>query len=196
MLEVDRQFFSDSNPYEDAPQYIGHNATISAPHMHAYALEVLEDKLVSGAHVLDVGSGSGYLAACIAMMVGPTGKVTGIDHINELVEDSIKNVLKWDPDQIRSGHIHLISGDGRQGYAKDAPYDAIHVGAAADGIPDALIEQLKPGGRMIIPVGPPGGTQYFTQIDKEANGNIKQKELMGVMYVPLTDKSVQVGRKW
>jgi protein-L-isoaspartate(D-aspartate) O-methyltransferase len=69
MLEVDRKFFTDNNPYEDAPQYIGHNATISAPHMHAYALEVLEEKLVSGANVLDVGSGSGYLAACMAMMV-------------------------------------------------------------------------------------------------------------------------------
>lgn len=69
MLDVDRGYFSRYNPYEDSPQSIGHNATISAPHMHAYALEVLEPKLTKGAKVLDVGSGSGYLAACFSVMV-------------------------------------------------------------------------------------------------------------------------------
>ena len=194
MREVDRCFFSPERPYEDAPQPIGHHATISAPHMHAYALEVLEEKLEKGAKVLDVGSGSGYLAACFAVMVGSTGKVTGIDHIKGLVDDSIENVNKWDPQQIKSGHIELITGDGRQGYSKNAPYDAIHVGAAADGIPNALYEQLAPGGRMIVPVGPEGGTQFFTQVDKDEAGNISKRELMSVMYVPLTDKSKQIGR--
>ena len=69
MLEVDRKFFAPSDSYADSPQSIGFGATISAPHMHAYALEVLHDKLKKGAKVLDVGSGTGYLTACFAAMV-------------------------------------------------------------------------------------------------------------------------------
>lgn len=81
MLAVDRGDFCSVAPYADTPQSIGHNATISAPHMHAHALELLRDQLHPGARVLDVGSGSGYLAACMALMVGPTGHVVGIEHI-------------------------------------------------------------------------------------------------------------------
>jgi len=194
MLAVDRGFFSPHHPYQDSPQPIGHNATISAPHMHAYALEALAPKLHAGANVLDVGSGSGYLTACLAMMVGPSGRVTGIDHIKGLVEDSRVNVNNWDPEKHRCGRIELETADGRVGYAKNAPYDAIHVGAAAERISEELLGQLKPGGRMIIPVGPEGGTQYFTQVDKDLDGRTHIRELMGVMYVPLTDRSKQLGR--
>uniref|UniRef100_A0A3Q2W7C1 RNA pseudouridine synthase domain containing 2 n=1 Tax=Haplochromis burtoni TaxID=8153 RepID=A0A3Q2W7C1_HAPBU len=112
MLATDRGLYSRDYPYADSPQSIGYRATISAPHMHAHALELLSDKLTEGASALDVGSGSGYLTACFARMTGPTGRVVGIEHIDELVQMSIKNVQADDPELLSSGRIKLV-GDGR-----------------------------------------------------------------------------------
>nr|ADX35909.1 GH18536p [Drosophila melanogaster] len=86
-----------------------------------------------------------------------------------------------------SGQLLIVEGDGRKGYPPNAPYNAIHVGAAAPDTPTELINQLASGGRLIVPVGPDGGSQYMQQYDKDANGKVEMTRLMGVMYVPLTD---------
>ncbi|CAH1404387.1 unnamed protein product [Nezara viridula] len=135
MAQVDRANYVSHNPYMDVPQGIGYGVTISAPHMHAHALELLREKLVDGAKALDVGSGSGYLTACMALMVGPSGLAVGIDHIKELVDSSRSNIKADHPELIESNRLKLIVGDGRLGSPEDAPFDAIHVGAASPDLP-------------------------------------------------------------
>jgi protein-L-isoaspartate(D-aspartate) O-methyltransferase len=201
MRAVDRgQYVPDPDfSYIDSPAPLGYGATISAPHMHAYALELLKDHLHPGAAVLDVGSGSGYLAAVFAAIVGrgegeTAGKVVGIDHIPQLVATSIENGKK-DPATaalLDSGVLELVVGDGWAGWPAAAPYDAIHVGAAAVRVPAALVEQLRPGGRMVVPVGPEGAEQKLAVVDKAENGSVNRFDAMGVVYVPLTNRERQL----
>ncbi|KAG0699545.1 protein-L-isoaspartate O-methyltransferase [Suillus ampliporus] len=191
MTNVDRANYvmRKSDAYEDSPQPIGHGATISAPHMHAHAIEHLLDYLGPGKRVLDVGSGSGYLCAVLHHLV-PGGIVVGVDHIPRLIDWSWNN-LQNDGlgSALDKGEIVMVTGDGRQGYSNLAPYDAIHVGAAAPTIPQHLIDQLKSPGRMFIPVGT--FAQQIIQVDKDEKGRVTKKDLMGVMYVPLTDAERQ-----
>ncbi|XP_025159964.1 protein-L-isoaspartate(D-aspartate) O-methyltransferase isoform X1 [Harpegnathos saltator] len=195
MSSVDRGKYTHlSHAYVDSPQGIGYGVTISAPHMHAYALELLEDKLRDGGRALDVGSGSGYLTACMAIMMGPNGLAIGIDHIPELRAMAEENIRHDHPELLRDGRVELVVGDGRLGYPDRGPYDAIHVGAAAKEMPRALINQLAPGGRLILPMGPENSDQVLVQVDKTMDGQIKRRSLMSVVFVPLTDKERQYRR--
>lgn len=196
MSRVDRAHYCPSeHPYRDSPYSINHGATISAPHMHAYALEALKDKLVEGAKALDVGSGSGYLTACMAHMVGPTGVVYGVEHISQLVEQSQKNIRQDCGHLLDSGRVKIFQADGRAGLEEFAPFDVIHVGASADGLPERLVEQLKEGGRMVLPVQRANQcSQVFEQLDKLPGGKIERVALLDVHYVPLTDLKSQLGR--
>lgn len=205
MLKVDRANYVADNSwsaarkakakaeaYMDAPMGIGHDATISAPHMHAYAAEYLLPYLNPGARVLDVGSGSGYFVAVLHHLVASedkANKVIGIEHIPELVQFSVENLQKDGlGEALEEKQIEMIAGDGRQGYASAGPYDAIHVGAAAPTLPQPLVDQLKSPGCMFIPVGT--HSQQILLVKKDRNGNVTETGLMGVRYVPLTDRKI------
>jgi len=193
MKATDRKYYVRHGyaAYQDSPQPIGFEATISAPHMHAHALEYLLPTLKPGASVLDVGCGSGYLMGILHELVQPGGKAVGIDHIKGLTDLSRANLAK-DPKHaapLASGDIEIVTGDGRQGYPPAAPYDAIHVGAASPVYPEKLVEQLKPGGLMFVPIGEEEQTVWL--ISKDADGRVDEEKLFGVRYVPLTDAPSQ-----
>mmetsp|Transcript_1535 Transcript_1535/g.3270 ORF Transcript_1535/g.3270 Transcript_1535/m.3270 type:complete len:336 (-) Transcript_1535:131-1138(-) len=229
LRSVDRRNYvlNEDYAYEDAPQLIGYGQTISAPHMHAHVLEDLLPPLLRASKnqpmkplsILDVGCGSGYLTAVFGRMVEPKGtrktlfpssslsvlndgKVYGIDVVPELVEMSKTNILKEDGDLFDSNTIELAVRDGWKGYPEGSPYNAIHVGAAAATFPQDLMKQLAPGGVMVIPVGPDGGTQYLYQVERVGDSgevvgvkshdsrgfqqeDYQIQRVLGVRYVPL-----------
>ena len=156
--------------------------------MHANACESLLDHLKPGARVLDIGSGSGYLTAVLAHLVGPTGRVIGIDHIQPLVDMANENFAKSEDGRkmLETGQVQFVQGDGRKGWKDAAPYDAIHVGAAAAEHHKELTEQLKAPGRLFVPVSD-GWSQHIWVIIKREDGTVDQNRLYGVQYVPLTD---------
>ena len=215
LYKVDRQNYaptSDSNsPYMDTPQPIGLGQTISAPHMHAHVLEeiypYLKKSPADRVKILDVGCGSGYLTAALGRWVAPlsqsapeaslldahkTGKVYGIDIYPHLVDLTQRNMEKADKDLLESGIVTLSVSDGWKGLPEASPFDAIHVGAAAAEFPRALLEQLKVGGVLIIPVGPEGGIQNLYRVERLSDGftqeDFRITELLGVRYVPLVQK--------
>jgi protein-L-isoaspartate(D-aspartate) O-methyltransferase len=156
--------------------------------MHASACESLFTYLQPGARVLDIGSGSGYLTAVLAHLVGPSGVVIGIDHIQPLVDVANANMAKSASGRqmLESGQVRFVKGDGRRGYKEGAPYDAIHVGAAAAEHHAELTEQLKAPGRLFVPVEE-GHLQHIYVVEKKEDGSVERKKLYGVQYVPLTD---------
>eukprot|EP00667_Euglena_gracilis_P024231 EG_transcript_27756 len=184
MLSVDRgNYCASRGVYDDRPQSIGYNVTISAPHMHAMCLDLLHDFLRPGCRALDVGSGSGYLTVCMALMCG---EAHGIEYVPQLVPISQANVEKDGKKHLLdSKKVTLQAGDGSKGLPGLAPFHAIHVGAAAPTMPQALLQQLASPGRMVIPVGPQGGSQQLVVVDKDANGTVTQWAECGVQYVPL-----------
>jgi len=152
--------------------------------MHAVALENLRDSLRDGASVLDIGSGSGYLTVAMAVMVGSKGKVVGIEHASALVKQSEDSVKHTHPAMLSSGQIRFEVANGALGLKKNAPYDCIHVGVAVPEVPASLLDQLKPGGRMLIPVGKPKGEQELVLLEKSAS-EFKRRVVMACVYSPL-----------
>lgn len=191
MMSVDRADFAPTNPYENNPQCIGYNVVISAPLLHAYCLEALRDHLTEGSTALDIGFGSGYLTVAMSKMMNDKGCVVGIEHIHDLYDWGKKNISKSHKNLLDNKSIELILGDGRLGYKKKAPFKCIHVGAASMEVPDAFIEQLALGGRLVMPLGPQGD-QYIYIIDKHPNGNITKMQGLSVRYVPLTTPEKQI----
>ena len=171
--------------------------------MHAYALQKLfwdgkSKRKVTKA--LDIGSGSGYLWAAFLAMMDFEGTVFGIEHISELADWSKENLKRvFDSEQFKtlnkqrciSDMIKIVCEDGRVGYLQEAPYDVIHVGAAATEIHKDLVEQLNFNGRMMIPVGD-SWEQYIMIVDKDGKGRVSFQKTLGVRYVPLTSKEKQI----
>ncbi len=132
--------------YEDHPLPIGEGQTISAPHMVAIMCDVLD--LGEGMAVLDVGTGSGYHAAVMADLVGPEGHVYSIERVPELVVFARRNLREAGIE-----NVTVVEGDGSVGLPDHAPYDRINVAATAPKVPEPLKEQLKVGGKLVVPVG-------------------------------------------
>ena len=159
--------------YEDRPLPIGYGQTISQPYMVAYMTELLE--LEPGDRVLEIGTGSGYQAAVLAEI---TDSVYTIEIVEALASTARERLHRLGYDEVQVQHT-----DGYYGWTEHAPFDAIVVTAAAEFIPPPLVEQLKNGGRMVIPVGSPFFTQTLTLVEKQ-DGETTTHSLTPVRFVP------------
>ena len=165
--------------YEDYPIPIGKKQTISAPHMVAIMSEAL--KLQGDEKVLEIGAGTGY-QSCVISHILKEGSVNTVEKIETLAQQARENIKK-------AGYMNIkvITGDGTQGHTEEAPYDRIIVTAAAPDIPKPLIEQLKPNGSLLIPVGS-RYSQELIRATKTTNGEINKEYLGGCVFVPLIGK--------
>ena len=173
--------------YTDTPLSIGLGQTISAPHMCVIMCEAL--KMRPGQKILEIGAGSGYHAALCAEMIAPTGSpnpghVYTIEIVKGLIEFARNNLERTG----YSDRVTLIHGDGGLGLPDHAPFDRILVAAAAPRVPEPLMDQLAPGGIMLIPIGSRGLFQDLLMIEKDDGGRISQRYWGGVAFVPLTGK--------
>ncbi len=160
--------------YEDRPLPIGYGQTISQPYIVGLMTHELGVK--AGDKVLEIGTGSGYQAAILAKL---GVEIYSVEIIPELAQAAEKrlNDLGYT--------VHIKQGDGYEGWPEHAPYDAVIVTAAPDHVPHQLVEQLRVGGRLVIPVGPPGGYQTLWRFTKTGKDNIDAYDLGGVVFVPM-----------
>ncbi|OOP57546.1 MAG: protein-L-isoaspartate O-methyltransferase [Candidatus Brocadia carolinensis] len=164
--------------YYDQPVPIGFGQTISQPYIVAFMTELLQTR--TGDVVLEVGTGSGYQAAVLARLVK---QLYTIELVEELGKDARKRLKTLGYD-----NVDVMIGDGYKGWPEHAPFNAIIVTAAAEHIPQPLIDQLKPGGRMVIPVGGVHAVQELMLITKDASAKIVKESIIPVRFVPLLRK--------
>jgi protein-L-isoaspartate(D-aspartate) O-methyltransferase len=180
MEKVPRPLFVEEQirgyAYRNGPLPIGYGQTISQPYIVALMTDLAA--VGEGDKVLEVGTGSGYQAAVLAE-VG--AQVYSLEIIPELAEAAAERLK-----DLGYGNVEVRSGDGNHGWPDQAPFDAIVVTAAAEHVPSALIGQLKVGGRLVIPVGPPYGHQELIVIEKDAQGEVSEWSALPVAFVPLT----------
>ena len=167
-----------ANSYANHPLPIGHGQTISQPTIVALMTDILE--LDPADRVLEIGTGSGYQAAVLSEVV-PRGRVFTIEIVSDLARTARKRLA-----DLGYQNVVVHTGDGYLGLPEDAPFDGIMVTAAAEKIPAPLLEQLKPGGRLVMPVGGQGETQWLTLVSKDLDGEIDRRVVLPVRFVPLT----------
>lgn len=161
----------------DRPLPIGHGQTISQPFVVAYMTERLG--LAGGERVLEIGTGSGYQTALLASLAREVWSIEILPGLAARAEDVLHATL-------RLANVHLRVGDGRRGWPEEAPFDRILVSAAPAEIPPALVAQLAPGGRMIVPVGEEGEAQVLRLVERGERGEAEVRDLLPVRFVPLT----------
>jgi protein-L-isoaspartate(D-aspartate) O-methyltransferase len=164
-----------SQAYADHPLPIGYGQTISQPYIVALMTELLA--LRSSDKVLEIGTGSGYQAAILAEVVD---EVYTVEIIEELATQAAKRLK-----EAGYSNVHVLHADGYFGWEEHAPYDAIIVTAAPDHIPQPLVQQLREGAKLVIPVGPPGGYQTLWEVTRVGD-ETKKRNVTGVLFVPLT----------
>jgi len=178
MREVPRHLFvppsQSVHAYDDGPLPIGGNQTISQPYIVALMTELAD--IAPREKVLEIGTGSGYQSAVLSKLAG---EVYSIEIVPELARQSTERLKK-----LGYGNVTVREGDGYRGWPEQAPFDAIIVTAAPDRIPQPLLDQLAPGGRMVIPVG--SFFQELKVLSKEKNGKITEKDIIPVRFVPMT----------
>jgi protein-L-isoaspartate(D-aspartate) O-methyltransferase len=164
-----------AHAYQNRPLPIGAGQTISQPFIVALSTDLIAPE----PHhvVLEVGTGSGYQAAVLAQVVA---RVYTIELLEPLAKSAEKNLR-----DLQYRNIDFRVGDGYKGWPEHAPYDAIVVTAAAPQVPPALVAQLKPGGRMVIPVGAGPSVQYLMLLTKGADGSVRERRVLAVRFVPL-----------
>jgi len=164
--------------YRDRPLSIGHKQTISQPFIVACMTEQLG--LRGSEHVLEIGTGCGYQTAILGQLAR---EVTSVEIVEPLARAAANRLRS-----LGYRNLRLILGDGSLGFAPQAPYDGILVTAAASAGIEALKEQLKPGARLIVPVGPVNQTQHLVVVERGLDGEFHQHELMPVRFVPLVSR--------
>ncbi len=169
--------------YWDRPLPIGHEQTISQPWIVARMTEQLATQ--PGHRVLEVGTGSGYQAALLSRLVA---QVYSIEIVPELASTAAA-ALK----EAGRSNVTVRAGDGYQGWPEHAPFDSIVVTAAPDHLPQPLVDQLKVGGRLVLPIGPEGGVQQLKTFVKTKDGTLEQLESLPVRFVPLTGAGAEKG---
>jgi protein-L-isoaspartate(D-aspartate) O-methyltransferase len=162
--------------YADRPLPIGEGQTISQP----YIVALMTDLAAAGpdSTVLEVGTGSGYQAAVLAEIVDHVYTIEIVAPLGEQAAETLER-LGYD-------NVSVRIGDGYRGWPEAAPFDAIVVTAAPETVPPPLIEQLKTGGRLVIPVGPEGGAQSLEVLEKNADGSVASRHVLPVRFVPFT----------
>jgi len=180
MAHVPRHEFVDPKDtvaaYVNRPQSIGHGQTISQPYIVALMTDLLEVQI--GSKVLEVGTGSGYQAALLAELGAKVFTIEIIEPLGQLAKERLK--------RLGYGNVKTRISDGYYGWKEHAPFDAIIVTAAASHVPPPLVRQLKPGGRMVAPVGQRFLVQYLTMVEKGADGGVTSRLILPVRFVPLT----------
>lgn len=162
--------------YGNHPLPIGYGQTISQPYIVALMTELIHPG--PGDVVLEVGTGSGYQAAVLAGLVKQVYSVEIVAALGEAARARLA--------RLGYGNVEVRIGDGRLGWPEHAPYDGILVTAAGEDVPPALVEQLKPGGTLVIPVGMSYFGQQLRVIRKEADGEVRERDVLPVVFVPLT----------